>query len=118
MGLIVRGCGRNLRPPFKSPVSACGGQENTQPLKQEAPPGKVLIKADYSQIELRIMAKASGDRRMMDAYRRGEDLHRLTAALVLGKAVEALYGEGGGVFYSSDSGGGGDSSSGELGGVI
>ncbi|MBP0019409.1 MAG: DNA-directed DNA polymerase [Cyanobacteria bacterium SBLK] len=52
-----------------------------------APPGKVLIKADYSQIELRIMAKASGDRRMMDAYRRGEDLHRLTAALVLGKAV-------------------------------
>jgi DNA polymerase I len=44
-----------------------------------APDGRVLIKADYSQIELRIAAKVSGDERMLEAYQRGEDLHSLTA---------------------------------------
>ncbi len=52
--------------------------------------GLVLIKADYSQIELRIAAELSGERRMIDAFRRGDDLHRLTAALVLGKRSEAV----------------------------
>ncbi|MGK7875381.1 MAG: bifunctional 3'-5' exonuclease/DNA polymerase [Xenococcaceae cyanobacterium] len=52
--------------------------------------GKVLIKADYSQIELRIMAKVSGDRRMCQAYRQREDLHRLTASLVFGKSIIAV----------------------------
>jgi DNA polymerase I-like protein with 3'-5' exonuclease and polymerase domains len=50
-----------------------------------APPGRVLVKADYSQIELRIAAKITGDKRMLDAYRRGEDLHTTTARAVLGK---------------------------------
>jgi DNA polymerase-1 len=49
-----------------------------------APAGRVLLKADYSQIELRIAAKVSGDQAMLDAYRRGEDLHTLTARRVLG----------------------------------
>jgi DNA polymerase-1 len=49
-----------------------------------APPGRVLIKADYSQIELRIAAKVSGDAAMLDAYQRGEDLHTRTARIVLG----------------------------------
>lgn len=40
-----------------------------------------------SQIELRIVARLSGDTRMQRAYRKGEDLHRLTAALVTGKAI-------------------------------
>ncbi|NEO27635.1 MAG: hypothetical protein F6K03_12260 [Kamptonema sp. SIO4C4] len=52
--------------------------------------GQVLIKADYSQVELRIMAKVSGDKRMKRAYCRGEDLHRLTAGLVFGKEVESV----------------------------
>lgn len=52
-----------------------------------APSGHVLLKADYSQIELRIMAKVSGDRRMIAAYSNGEDLHKLTASLVLGKSL-------------------------------
>jgi DNA polymerase I len=52
-----------------------------------APPGKILIKADYSQIELRIMAKVSGDSRMLAAYSQGKDLHQLTAALVLEKEL-------------------------------
>jgi DNA polymerase-1 len=50
-----------------------------------APPGRVLVKADYSQIELRIAAKITGDKRMLAAYRAGEDLHTTTARAVLGK---------------------------------
>jgi DNA polymerase-1 len=48
-----------------------------------APQGRLLIKADYSQIELRIAAKISGDRALFEAYQRGEDLHTLTARSVL-----------------------------------
>jgi DNA polymerase-1 len=50
-----------------------------------APPGRVLVKADYSQIELRIAAKVANETAMIEAYRRGEDLHTLTARLLLGK---------------------------------
>ena len=53
-----------------------------------APPGKRLVLADYSQIELRVAAEISGDARMREAYRSGEDLHRVTASLVTGKAPE------------------------------
>jgi DNA polymerase-1 len=49
-----------------------------------APPGRVLVKADYSQIELRIAAKLSGDAALLEAYQRGEDLHVRTARTVLG----------------------------------
>jgi len=52
-----------------------------------AAPGCQIIRADYSQIELRIVARLSGDARMQRAYRKGEDLHRLTASLVTGKAI-------------------------------
>jgi DNA polymerase-1 len=51
-----------------------------------APPGRVLVKADYSQIELRIAAKVAGEERMIEAYRNGQDLHTLTARQILGKA--------------------------------
>jgi DNA polymerase-1 len=50
-----------------------------------APAGRVLVKADYSQIELRIAAKVTGDKAMLDAYAEGEDLHTLTARRMLGK---------------------------------
>jgi DNA polymerase I len=49
-----------------------------------APPGCALVKADYSQIELRIAAKISNDRALLAAYQRGDDLHILTARHVLG----------------------------------
>jgi DNA polymerase-1 len=52
-----------------------------------APPGSRLVIADYSQIELRVMAELSGDPRMLAAYQAGEDLHTLTAALLLDKAI-------------------------------
>jgi DNA polymerase I-like protein with 3'-5' exonuclease and polymerase domains len=48
--------------------------------------GRVLVKADYSQIELRIAAKVANEPAMIEAYRRGDDLHTLTARSILGKA--------------------------------
>ena len=55
-----------------------------------AAPGYQIVQADYSQIELRIVARLSEDAQMQRAYRKGEDLHRLTAALVTGKAIDAV----------------------------
>ena len=51
-----------------------------------APPGHVLMAADYSQIELRIMAHLSGDAGLVAAFEAGEDVHRATAAEVFGVA--------------------------------
>lgn len=53
-----------------------------------APEGYVLLSADYSQIELRIMAHMSGDTVLMDAFVKGEDVHRRTAAHLFGCAPE------------------------------
>ncbi len=52
-----------------------------------APPGRRLVIADYSQIELRVAAQISGDSRMIAAYRNGEDLHMLTASLMTGNLI-------------------------------
>jgi DNA polymerase-1 len=49
-----------------------------------AAPGNVLLSADYSQIELRLMAHFSQDPLLLDAYRTGKDIHTLTAAEVFG----------------------------------
>ncbi|MDP5239342.1 DNA polymerase I [Uliginosibacterium sp. 31-16] len=49
-----------------------------------APPGCSIVSADYSQIELRIMAHLSGDERLLEAFAQGEDVHRATAAEVFG----------------------------------
>ncbi|OON64396.1 DNA polymerase I [Massilia sp. KIM] len=51
-----------------------------------APPGSVIVSADYSQIELRIMAHISGDAAMLKAFAEGEDIHRATAAEIFGIA--------------------------------
>jgi DNA polymerase-1 len=50
-----------------------------------APAGRKLVVADYSQIELRAAAAIAGEFKMINAYKTGADLHRLTAATVLGK---------------------------------
>jgi DNA polymerase-1 len=49
-----------------------------------APPGHVLVSADYSQIELRIMAHLSGDPALVRAFEAGEDIHRATAGEIFG----------------------------------
>ncbi len=51
-----------------------------------APVGYTLVWADYSQIELRILAHLSGDERLMEAYRRGKDIHTETAIQLFGTA--------------------------------
>ena len=55
-----------------------------------APKGYKILAADYSQIELRIMAHLSGDEGLIRAFKNGEDIHRATAAEVFGVAPEAV----------------------------
>ena len=54
------------------------------------PEGRKLVIADYSQIELRILAEFSGDRAFIDAFRSGADLHRVTAAEVFNVTVDQV----------------------------
>ncbi len=53
-------------------------------------PGCVLADADYSQIELRVMAHFSGDEAMVDAFRKGQDIHTRTAAEVYGVPMDQV----------------------------
>jgi DNA polymerase I len=85
---------------FNQAVAATGRLSSSDPNLQNIPirtalgreirrafvadPGHVLISADYSQIELRVLAHLSGDEALVDAFRRGEDIHDRTALKVFG----------------------------------
>ncbi len=85
---------------FQQAVAATGRLSSTDPNLQNIPvrtaegrrvrqafvcePGYKLVAADYSQVELRIMAHLSGDEGLLGAFARGEDIHRATAAEVFG----------------------------------
>ena len=58
-----------------------------------APPGSRIVSADYSQIELRIMAHLSGDRSLIEAFAAGEDIHRHTASEVFGVSLAEVNAE-------------------------
>lgn len=58
-----------------------------------APPGSVIVSADYSQIELRIMAHFSGDESLVGAFAEGRDIHRATAAEVFGRTLDEVSAE-------------------------
>jgi len=58
-----------------------------------APEGHKLVAADYSQIELRIMAHLSGDKGLLTAFEQGEDIHKATAAEVFGVALDEVSGD-------------------------
>ncbi len=92
-----------LHTTFHQAVAATGRLSSSDPNLQNIPirtplgrrirrafvagaPDLTLVAADYSQIELRILAHVSGDEHLRDAFARGADLHRETAALVLHKA--------------------------------
>lgn len=76
---------------------SCGGP-NIQQIPREyefrscfiAPKNRKMIIADYSQIELRVIAQISQDEMMVSAYRNGEDLHKLTASLISGKDIDDI----------------------------
>ncbi len=70
---IKQELGRKLRKAFVP-----------EPPENEGQKGCVLVGADYSQIELRVLAHMSGDEALIDAFNNGEDIHRATAAHVLG----------------------------------
>ncbi len=52
--------------------------------------GNVLVSADYSQIELRLLAHMSGDEQLIKAFNEGDDIHAITAAQILGKSVSEV----------------------------
>jgi DNA polymerase-1 len=94
-----------LHTTFHQAVAATGRLSSSDPNLQNIPirsdlgrrirrafvagaPDVTLLAADYSQIELRILAHVSGDEHLRDAFARGADIHRETAARVLHKAPE------------------------------
>ena len=58
-----------------------------------APPGHAIVSADYSQIELRIMAHLSGDASLLKAFAEGADIHRATAAEIFGVPLADVSGD-------------------------
>jgi DNA polymerase-1 len=103
------GADGRIHTRFNQAVAATGRLSSTNPNLQNipvrtelgqrirrafiAPPGQVLLVADYSQIELRILAHIAEERALIDAFAAGEDIHRATAAVVLGVAPELVNAE-------------------------
>lgn len=95
-----------IRTNFQMTVTATGRLSSTEPNLQNIPvrtelgaeirkmfipaPGKVLLDADYSQIELRIMAHIANDRTMQKAFLSGEDFHTVTAGYVYNVPTEEV----------------------------
>ena len=108
-GLIRPATGR-VHTSFNQTVTATGRLSSSDPNLQNIPvrteegravralfePGEgydALLSADYSQIELRILAHMSGDETLIDAFRSGQDVHARTAAEVFGVPLDAVTGE-------------------------
>ena len=97
---LLNSCTLRLHTTFNMAGSATGRLSSVNPNLQNIPirtelgreiraafiaePGHVLLKADYSQIELRLLAHFSEDKLLVEAYRTGEDIHSLTASQVFG----------------------------------
>ena len=108
----VEGLGKVIAPDgrihtcFQNTVTATGRLSSTEPNLQNipvrtplgaemrtmfvAPAGKLLVDADYSQIELRLLADISGDQALIAAFNSGEDIHTATAAQVFGVAQDQV----------------------------
>ncbi len=97
---LLNTCTKRLHTTFNMAGSATGRLSSVNPNLQNIPirtelgreiraafiaePGHLLLKADYSQIELRLLAHFSEDELLLEAYRTGEDIHALTASQVFG----------------------------------
>ena len=103
---LVRPQSGRLHTSYQQAVAATGRLSSTDPNLQNipirtaagrrvrkafiAPPKRCLLAADYSQIELRIMAHLSGDEGLTTAFQQGLDIHRATAAEVFGVGLDAV----------------------------
>ena len=103
LGKVIAPDGR-IHTSFQNTVTATGRLSSTEPNLQNIPvrtplgaemrkmftagPGNVLVDADYSQIELRLLAHMSGDSEMIAAFNTGVDIHTVTASQVFGVTPE------------------------------
>ena len=106
--LVNANTGR-LHTHFNQHVAATGRLASNNPNLQNIPirteagreirkgfiakPGMVLLGADYSQVELRLLAHFSGDKTMIDAFNNDQDIHRQTASEVMGVSLEDVTSE-------------------------
>ena len=97
---------RRIHTSFHQTITATGRISSTEPNLQNIPTrtelgkelrkvfvpreGFVFLDADYSQIELRVLAHMSGDEQLIEAYRMDEDIHRITAAKVFHTPIEEV----------------------------
>ena len=95
-----------IHTSFQMTVTATGRLSSTEPNLQNIPirrslgaqirrmfvpaPGNMLVDADYSQIELRLLAHISGDEAMQEAFLSGEDFHAVTASKVFGVPLQEV----------------------------
>ncbi|MCF8307570.1 MAG: DNA polymerase I [Bacteroidales bacterium] len=96
-----------IHTSFNQTVTATGRLSSTNPNLQNIPirtergreirkafvardENHLLLAADYSQIELRIMAELSGDKNLLDAFRKGQDIHAATASRIYGVPLEEV----------------------------
>ena len=107
--LVNRATGR-IHTSFNQAVTATGRLSSANPNLQNIPVREeqgrrireafvpsdeehLLLSADYSQVELRVMAHLSGDESLIEAFRKGEDIHAATAARLFGKGLDEVSGE-------------------------
>ena len=107
--LVNRTTGR-IHTSFNQAVTATGRLSSANPNLQNIPVREeqgrrireafvpsdeehLLLSADYSQVELRVMAHLSGDESLIEAFRKGEDIHAATAARLFGKGLDEVSGE-------------------------
>ncbi|MCI5708464.1 DNA polymerase I [Veillonella caviae] len=110
LAVLINPNTHRIHTTFNQMVTATGRLSSSEPNLQNIPvrtekgreiralfyPGEgfdTLVSADYSQIELRILAHLSGDKALIKAFTEGKDIHRFTAAEVLGKAQEEITSE-------------------------
>ena len=105
LGKVIAPDGR-IHTSFQNTVTATGRLSSTEPNLQNIPvrtqlgaelrkmfvpaEGCLLVDADYSQIELRLLAHIAGDQRMREAFLSGTDIHTVTASQVFGVAPEEI----------------------------
>lgn len=102
----VIGADGRIHTSFQNTVTATGRLSSVEPNLQNIPvrtqlgaemrkmfiaaPGKVLVDADYSQIELRLLAHIAADENMIEGFNSGADIHTLTASQIFGVPVEMV----------------------------